>query len=174
MGEGIQEIGREFVERACAFVEGTFGFHVFQISYQALDAVSVPLPTERVRFDILLFQTRINEGHNPPREEKKYFYCECKKRQNLTELRSGLKEFLVKAVKASPQLRRDFADNFGFIFFCNKPFGVDQENLQNVEYIRQFLDNAYEVNVITQLCDKIGIIFLTDWILETTARGRQR
>ena len=61
MGEHVQEIGREFVERVCAFIGGTFGFNVFQVSYQALDAVSVPLRNERIRFDVLLYQTRVDE-----------------------------------------------------------------------------------------------------------------
>jgi hypothetical protein len=171
MAERVQEIGREYVDKVCKLLKGTFGFHIFQVSYQAPDAVSVPVGTERIRFDILLFQERTDLTRNP-NEMKVYFYCECKKRTNPTDLETQLKEFLVKALKAAPQIQRDFSEDFGFIFITNKPFGIIQENLEDVNYIHKFLGETYNVNDIARLCNRVGILFLSDWFLDTAAKGR--
>jgi len=173
VAERSQEIGREFVDKVCKLLRGTFGFQIFQISYQAPDAVSIPVGEERIRFDILLYQERIDLTRNP-NEIKFYFYCECKKRTDSSDLDNEFKEFLIKALKASPQIQRDFSDDFGFIFITNKPFGIVQENLEDVNYVHKLLSESYNVNDIARLCQKVGILFLTDWFLDTTAKGRSR
>jgi len=173
VAERSQEIGREFVDKVCKLLKGTHGFQIFQISYQAPDAVSVPVGEERIKFDILLYQERIDPTRNP-KEMKVYFYCECKKRANSGDLENQLKEFLIKALKALPQIRRDFSDDFGFIFVTNRPFGIVQENLEDVNYVHKFLGESYNVNDIAHLCQKVGVLFLTDWFLDTTAKGRSQ
>jgi hypothetical protein len=170
MPEYSSEVGRNFVEKVCSLLDGKYGFHVFQTSYQAADAVSVPVGEEIIRFDILLYQKRIESTQNP-REKKVYFYCECKWRANPNDLKGELKDFLIKALKASPALQRTYADNFAFMFVCNKPFDVDQGNLQDVTYLTQFLGDEFQISDLTYLSSKVGILFLTDWFLETTAQG---
>ena len=176
-GEYASQVGGDFVSRVCALLDNRYGFHVFQVSGMAPDAASVPEETgnNRIRFDILLDQTRIDNSHNPPIEKKMYFYCECKWRTSTNDLKAQLKEFLIKALKASPALQRQHSNDFGFIFISNKPFGVDQTDLETVSYISQLLDDRpINVEATVRLCSKIGILFVSDWFLQTTARGRIR
>jgi hypothetical protein len=172
MAEGIQEIGREFVKKTIEFIDGSFGFDVFMDSYTARDAISFPIANgEKVSFDIAMCQDILDLTRDPPVPKKKYFICECKKRQNATELEPQLKAFLIDILKVTPHLTGVYK-NCDFIFFHNKTFSVTQADIHDVEYVMEFLDNGYGANEITALCNRIGMICLDDWFLELTGSGR--
>ena len=170
--ERSQEIGREFVSKVCSLLDRRFGIRVFQVSYQADDAVSIPVRNERIAFDILLFQTRVDPTSDS-QEKRVYFYCECKKREHARALKRLLKEFLHKSLRATTELKKQYSDDFGFIFICNKPFGIDQTDLEDVAKVTQLLnDSTISQNDIADLCGRIGILFFSYWFLNTTAMGR--
>ena len=172
-GEHSGEVAREYVNKVCSLLEGNFGFHVYQTCYEAPDAASVVVGGERIRFDIIVDQARMNSSGDTE-TSKLHFLCECKWRTNTDDLKTQLKDFMKKALKTTPELQRQFSDRFGFLFFCNKPFGIDQSNLQDVSYIKEFLNKDSDSNDLVQLSRRIAIVFLSDWFLETTSRGRVR
>jgi hypothetical protein len=172
MAEGNQEIGREFVKKTIEFIDGVFGFRVFMDSYTG--EVSIPIGNnETINFDILMYQTFLNTENNPATMEKRYYYCECKKREDAIALRPQLKSFFINVLKATPHLPRGYT-NCGFIFVHNKPFSITQANIHDAEFMRTFLENAYQPNEIVALCGRIGMICLDDWFLKLTASGRQQ
>jgi|WetSurMetagenome_2_1015567.scaffolds.fasta_scaffold53269_3 hypothetical protein len=174
MAEGIQEIGREFVKKTIEFIDGSFGFDVFMDSYTARDAISFSIEDEKkVSFDIAMCQDILDITRNPAVPKKRYFICECKKRDNENELKPELKAFLINILKVTPHLTGVYK-NCHFIFFYNKPFSVRQADIHNVEYVMDLLDNAYGTNEITALCKRIGMICLDDWFLELTGSGRHQ
>jgi hypothetical protein len=172
MAEGIQEIGREFVKRTIEFIDGSFGFDVFMDSYTARDAISFPIADgKKVSFDIAMCQDILDITRDPPVPKKRYFICECKKRDDETQLEPELKAFLIDIIKVTPYLTGVYK-NCDFIFFHNKPFSITQTDIHNVEYVKKFLENAYDTNEIISLCGRIGMVCLDDWFLELTGRGR--
>jgi hypothetical protein len=172
MAEGIQEIGREFVKKTIEFIDGSFGFHNFMDSYTAPGAVSIPVGNENITFDILMYQDTWT-AENPPKPTRKYFYAECKKRENSAQLKGELKAFLINVLKVTPHLPGGY-QNCDFIFFHNKGFSVTQEKLHSIEFVMDLLDNAYSIGDIQALCGRVGIICLDDWFLKLTASGRQQ
>ena len=135
-GEYPGEIARKFIEKIGCLLEGTNGFHVFQTCYQAPDACIVQIEAEKIRFDMIV--DKIITNNNPLGTEKKYFFCECKWRTSNADLKTQLKLFLEKALKTISQLQRQYGDNFGFIFFTNKPFG-DPNELTKTAYLIDLL-----------------------------------
>jgi len=175
MAEEIQEIGREFVKNTIGFIDGFHGFRVFMDSYtlRNRNAIAIPVSNdEKITFDILMSQEVWNTQVNPARIEKRYFYCECKKREDAAQLKPELKSFLKNVLKATPHLPQGY-DDCGFIFFHNKPFSVTQTDLHNVQFVMDLLNNAYQVNEIVALCGRVGMICIDDWLLNLTACGRQ-
>jgi len=165
-GEYPGEIGRDYVEAVCSFFEGNFGFSVNETPYEGIDAASVLVSEEMIRFDIIMKQERGEAVFN-----RVHFFYECKSRNSPEDLRSRLKDFLKKALKVMPALTRRFADNFSFLFISNIPFDVHQSDLQSIVFLRDFLDGSYDDDDLAKLARRAGILTLTDWFLETTSRG---
>jgi hypothetical protein len=174
-GEYGAVVGGDYALKVGDLLDERYGFHVFQISGQAPDAATVPFGPgndDKVRFDIVLDQRIIDPTHIPQRYKKIYYYCECKWRTNNRDLKNQLKDFLKKALKAMPHLERQHVNDYGFIFISNKPFGIDQVELQKIEIITELLnDPGLQAGEIARLCSKVSILFFSDWFLETTAKG---
>jgi len=170
-GEFPAESGREFVNRACLLLHGNFGFSVYQTCYEGEDAATVNTGAEVIRFDFIMTQLRRRTLGNQTMEKYRiHFFCECKRRSNPRDLKRKLKDYLLKVLKTMPVLQRRFSGNFYFLFICNKPFGISQENLESVNFLKEFLDMQDNPD-LNDLSRKIGILFLTDWFLETVATG---
>jgi hypothetical protein len=171
-GEYPAKVAKDFVEKTCFFLDGNFGFQVYQNCYEGKNAATVLVDGERIRFDIVAYQRRrahsigIGSAIN-----RTYFFCECKWRKNPKYLKSELKKFLKKGIKTTPEIKEQYSDNFGFIFICNQPFEVNQANLQDMDYLRKFLDSDYTANQLNDLSNRIGILLLHDWFLETATKG---
>jgi len=171
-GEHPGELGREFLNKVCFFLHGGFGFNVYQTSYEGEDAASVIAENEVVKFDIMMYQRRKRTLGNQRMEEYRvHFICECKWRSDPRDLKGKLREFLSKALKTVQSLQRRFSNNYYFMFICNKSFGVSQENLQDVGFIRKFLDEEIDSRNLQILSDKVGILILPDWFLDAAAMG---
>lgn len=166
------ELGRNFVNKVSLFLDGKFGFSVYLTAYEGPDAASIVVDGERIRFDLIMKQTRRETLQNQQTNEyRTHFFCECKWRGNPVDLKTKLKDFLKKALKTAPELQSRYSDNFCFMFICNKTFGVAQSNLESVEYLQDFLNGDCNLNDLAYLSRKVGILVLTDWFLETTSKG---
>jgi len=171
-GEYPAKVAKDFVEKTCSFLHGKFGFYVYQNCYEGKNAATVLVDGERVRFDIILFQTRRDGSSSSGILQNKInYFCECKWRKNPKNLKYELKKFLKKALKTVPEIQGQCSDNFGFIFICNTPFEVSQENLQDIEFLREFLNSSYSTAQLTHLSNRVGILILTDWFIEITFKG---
>jgi hypothetical protein len=171
-GEYPAKVAKDFVEKVCSFLDGKFGFHIYQNCYEGKNAATVLVDGERVRFDIILFQTRRDTSSSTGiLQQKINYFCECKWRKNSNYLKSELKKFLKKALRTTPEIQEQCSDNFGFIFICNTPFEVSQANLQDIEYLQGFLDSNYSTTQLTHLSRRVGILTLTDWFIELTLKG---
>jgi hypothetical protein len=169
-GEYPGEVGRHYVLRVCNFLHQNYGFNVWTNSYDAPNSVSVLVGDEHVRFDIILNQTFVE---NPQIREtkRKFFFCECKWRTGEANIKTDLQDFLKKALKTMPKLEKDYAENFGFIFFCNRVFGVDQQDLTRIESLKELLNDDAQINDLASLSRKISLVILSDWLLDTTSKG---
>lgn len=173
MAERNQEIGREFVKKTVEFIDKSFGFNVFMDSYTDCGGLTFYTTNNKpVYFDIILNQEIHDNSTNPPSSKKKFFICECKKRNKAGQLKKELKDFLIKILSVDLNLNQKFA-NYNFIFFHNKPFSITQEKLRNVEFLEIFLDKKYSTNQIVKLHDRLYMINLDDWFLDLTACGRR-
>jgi hypothetical protein len=127
-GEYTTKIGKDFVDKVCFFLEGNFGFHVYQNCYEGKNAASILVDGERIRFDLIVFQTRreLSPGQNM-RTYRVNFFCECKCHKNPKNLKLEFKKFLEKALKSFSEIQGQYSDNFGFMFICNRPFGFSNK-----------------------------------------------
>jgi len=48
-GEYPGKVAKDYVEDVCLFLEGNFGFHVFQTAYEGKDAAGVLVDGEKIR-----------------------------------------------------------------------------------------------------------------------------
>lgn len=170
MGEYPGEVGRRYVLRVCNFLHQNYGFNVWTNSYDAPNSVSVLVGDEHVRFDIIMNQTLI-ENLQTRETKKKFFFCECKWRTEEVNMKGDLQDFLRKALKTMPRLEKDYAENFGYIFFCNRIFGIDQQDLARIGSLKELLNNEVQINDLASLSTKISLIILSDWLLDTTSKG---
>ncbi len=174
-GEHPAKIAKDFVEKACFFLDGKFGFHVFQNCYEGKNAATVLVDGERVRFDIIADQTRGAAFHRSSiLPQKVNYFCECKWRKRSKDLKPELKKFLKKALRTMPEIQELMEDNFGFIFICNTSFEVGQEDLQDVEYLCRFLDSGYPTAQLAHLSNRVGILILSDWFIDLALQGGSR
>lgn len=172
-GEYSARIGRDFVNSVSSFFQDNFGFSVDRTAYEGPAGASIVVDGERIRFDMINSQTRTRTSPNQSTTPFKVrFFCECKYRSNPSGLKRELKKFLEKAMKASPELQIQFSDSYGFMFICNQRFGVKQSDLENVEYLRELLDNDYKDNDLKNLTTRTMIVVLEDWFLELLSKGR--
>ena len=171
-GEFPAEVGRDFVNRMSLFFQDNFGFSVAHTTYEGRGGASVIVDGERVRFDLIMNQKRKRFLQNQETEYKIHFFCECKWRSNPRDLKTQLKDFLKKAIKVLPELHTQCSDNFRFVFVCNKHFGVDQSDLESIEYLNNFLNEGYNTDELSDLMRRVRILVLADWFLGTTSKGR--
>lgn len=168
------ELGRNFVNKVSYFFQDNFGFHVASNAYEGRGGASIVVNGERVRFDLIMNQIRTRAHNQERREYNLHFFCECKFRSKPKGLKTELKKFLKKALKASPECRIQCSDNFRFMFVCNHHFAVNQSKLESVEYLKTLLNGNYtEVN-LRDLARRVRILVLEDWFLDTISKGRIR
>ena len=171
-GEFPGELGRDFLHKVCFFLDGKFGFDVYRTCYEGKGSTTVVANNEVIRFDFLMYQLRKRTlGDQQTERYRVHFFCECKWRNDPRDLRGKLKEFLLNALKTTPVLQRQFSENFHFLFICNKPFGISQEDLRSIDFLKDFLDDNANLGSLQGLSNKVGILILPDWFLETTSLG---
>lgn len=166
------ELGRNFVNKVSYFFQDNFGFNVGFNAYEGRGGASIVANGERVRFDLIMNQIRTRVHNQERREYNMHFFCECKFRSKPRGLKTELKKFLKKALKASPECQTLCSDNFRFMFVCNHHFGVNQSKLESVEYLKSLLNgNHTEVN-LRNLAKRVRILVLEDWFLDAISKGR--
>jgi hypothetical protein len=149
------------------FFQDNFDFTVVETAYEGADSASVLVGNERVKFDLIMTQNRRLVQEQEIAEFRIHFYCECKSYKTNATLKNKLKKFIENSLKVTPTLEGRFAGNIRFIFICNRPFGVDQENLNSIENIRSYLDDNYGLDDLQKLSQRIGIVILSQWFLDT-------
>jgi len=169
-GEFSGEVGRDFVNKVSLFFDDNFGFSVVETAYEGSDAASISVGDETVKFDLIMKQKRRFLQGQETSEYRVHFFCECKSRTNPRDLKGQLKVFIEKALKVTPVLQNRFSDNFRFVFICNKPFGIGQESLESIENLRDLLNDDHGADDLRNLSERIGILVLTDWFLETVLK----
>jgi hypothetical protein len=160
-GEVLHEKAKRFVQNISQFFDNRFDFHVDETAYDGgVLAAALLIGTESVRFDIMMSRRS--------RQTAVHYCCECKWRNEPVSLRSELKEFIVKSRKVANHLHGRYRDGFGFIFFTNQPFGITNQNLGDLEYLRSLIDGEIPINELRMVSDKLRIVILDDWLLEAT------
>ena len=86
-------------------------------------------------------------------------------------MKGDLQDFLKKALKTMPRLEKDYAENFGYIFFCKRIFGIDQQDLTRIESLKELLNDDVQIDDLTSLSRKISLVILSDWLLDTASKG---
>ncbi|MCJ7423935.1 hypothetical protein MUP01_06660 [Candidatus Bathyarchaeota archaeon] len=171
MGEYAGTLGEDFVYNTCCYFDRKFGFDVIYNCYEARNSTSVLVDGKRIRFDVLAVQQRKNTTGHRATPVKFGFYCECKWRKRSDTLKSNLKTFLRKAIKTTPAIRETYADNFRFLFICNRQFKVNIENLKDLDYLKGFLGDGYSTAELNDLSGRTGIVILDDWFVDEALKG---
>ena len=171
MGEYPAKKAKDFVEKACSFLDGNFGCDVIQNCYEGKHAATVLLGGQRIRFDVIALKRRRESSSHGNNVRKIFFFCECKWRETPRNLKYELRKFLEKAMKTMPEIRGQYSENFRFMFICNAPFGVSQTDMQSIDYMRDFLTSQHTTAELNDLSSKIGILILTDWFFEDVVEG---
>lgn len=171
MGEYAGAIGENFVYNVCCYFDRKFGFDLIYNCYEARNSTSVLVDGERIRFDVVAVQQRKNTARHMASPVKFGFYCECKSRKRSGTLNSNLKTFLKKAIKATPAIRDTYADNFRFLFICNRQFNVRSESLKDLDYLRSLLGDGYSNAKLSDLSHRTGIVILDDWFVDEALKG---
>jgi hypothetical protein len=170
-GEYPAKIAKDFVDKVCLFLDNKFGFTVIGNCYEGRNAASVAVDGRRVRFDLLVLQKqRETSPTHGTTIHKLYLFCECKWRTNPKYLKSELKKFLDKALATSQEIQNTYANN-GFVFICNHPFAVSQKDIQDIQYLRSFLNQDHSLAELTSLSSRTQIIVLSDRFLELIHKG---
>jgi len=170
-GEHVQEIGRTFVNKVYRFLEGKFGFKIRDLAYWAEEAATIKINGELVRFDIFMIQEiKLEPGVDDTAIIN--YICECKYRSDSATLQNEFKTFLKNVIKTYEDSQRKYAENFRYLFITNRAFGIWDEEFQSVEFLQNFLDDEeYSINVLSYISQKIGLLVLSEWFLDTTYRG---
>ena len=104
-----------------------------------------------------------------------HYFCECKFRSNIKskrELKSEFKAFVERALETLQYATGKYGENhFRFLFIATIPFDVWEENVHNVEYLRQFLgDSNRKVTDLVTLSRHLEIFILPRWLIAPLTR----
>ena len=172
--EVIQERGRIFLKNVCYFFDDKFGFNVIADAYEGEGTTSIFLneEVEEIRFDFFMFQRRLRVLANGTADSYRVrFIGECKWRSRSGSLKREFREFLKRAIKVSELINRRHNGLYYFLFVTNRKFQIDLDKMNNVAYLRNYINEEVNEDHLRLLLGKIGILFLPDWFLETVKEG---
>ena len=166
-GEFGGEQHRRLVFAVRFLFERSLGFRVYETCYDGPGTAMVPVGDKNIRFDVLM-------KHETP-DGGVHYFCECKFRSSVqakAELKSEFKSFVKRVLETLQYATRKYGENhFCFLFIATIPFDVWEENIHDVEYLRQFLGNSNrEVTNLVTLSNHLEIIVIPRWLIMALTR----
>ena len=125
--------------------------------------VSIPYDDGQLYFDIFVYH--YTEG------KRIINVVECKTRQNynansINSLKRELKNFIIKAYKSIDHLKKQYNNDYKFLFISNIPFGIWNDAI-TIDFLNNNLEeiNPLDNDKISDLKSKLEIMILSNWVL---------
>lgn len=166
-GEFGGEQHRRLVFAVRFLFERSLEFGVYETCYDGPGTAMVPISDKHIRFDVLMKQETPNGGV--------HYFCECKFRGSIRAkagLRSEFKSFVERAIETLQYVTGKYGKtHFCFLFITTIPFDVWEEDIHDVEYLRQLLGNSNtRLTDLVTLSKHLQIIVIPWWLVMALTR----